>query len=63
VAETVKKVTNRDFDVRYTDRRAGDPAVAIASTSRARQLLGWQPQHSDIEEIVSDAWAAYQFAP
>jgi UDP-glucose 4-epimerase len=60
VVETIKKVTQRDFEVRYTERRPGDPAAAVASNGRARELLGWQPQQSEIEVIVADAWAAHQ---
>jgi UDP-glucose 4-epimerase len=60
IAETVQRVTGVDFEVRYTERRPGDPAAAIASNERARELLGWQLQRSDLEVIVSDAWAAHQ---
>jgi UDP-glucose 4-epimerase len=37
-------------------RRAGDPAVLIASSERAMTELGWRPRHTGIDEIVSDAW-------
>jgi len=60
VAETVQRVTGVDFEVRYIERRAGDPAAAVASNERARELLDWQLQHSDLDVIVSDAWAAHQ---
>lgn len=60
VVETVMKVTQRDFEVRYTERRPGDPAAAVASNGRARELLGWNPERSDIQVIVADAWAAHQ---
>jgi UDP-glucose 4-epimerase len=60
VVETVKKVTQSDFAVRYADRRPGDPAMAVASNGRARELLNWDPSDSDIERIVADAWAAHQ---
>ncbi len=60
IVETVKKVTGRDFEVRYVARRAGDPAAAVASNGRAREILRWQPLESDLENIVTDAWAAYQ---
>ena len=60
VAETIKKVTGRDFEIRYTERRPGDPAAAVASNGRACEILGWQLERSDIEVIVADAWAAHQ---
>jgi UDP-glucose 4-epimerase len=60
VVETIKKVTQRDFEIRYAQRRTGDIAAAVASNRLAHELLGWQPQQSDIEAIVADAWAAHQ---
>ncbi len=41
-------------------RRAGDPAVLIASSDRAVDELGWRPAHTDLDEIVSDAWTYLQ---
>jgi UDP-glucose 4-epimerase len=38
-------------------RRAGDPAVLVAASTRIRQELGWQPRHDRLETIVSHAWA------
>jgi UDP-glucose 4-epimerase len=60
IAETVQRVTGVDLDVRFTERRPGDPAAAVASNDLAREILGWEPEHSAIERIVSDAWAAHQ---
>jgi UDP-glucose 4-epimerase len=60
VIETVREVTGVDFDVRVAPRRRGDPAAAVADTSRALALLGWQPVHSGLSTIVVDAWAARQ---
>lgn len=60
IAETVQRITGVDFEVRYTDRRPGDPAAAIASNARAREFLGWRLERSDLDVIVSDAWAAHQ---
>ncbi len=60
VAETVKRVTGREFEIRYTGRRPGDPAAAVASNGRAREMLGWRPERSDLEVIIADAWTAHQ---
>jgi UDP-glucose 4-epimerase len=60
VVEAVERVTGQELDVRYVERRPGDPAAAIASRGLARDLLGWRPGRSDLENIVVDAWAAYQ---
>jgi UDP-glucose 4-epimerase len=60
VIDTVKRVTGREFEVRYVERRPGDPAAAVASNARATDVLGWNPQRSDLDTIVTDAWAAHQ---
>jgi UDP-glucose 4-epimerase len=60
VIDTVREVTGREFDVRYVERRAGDPAAAVASNACAKEVLGWKPQRSDLRTIVTDAWAAHQ---
>ncbi len=59
VVEMVQRVTKMDFEVRYVDRRPGDPATAVAGNGRAADLLGWRPRHSDLESIVTDAWSAH----
>jgi len=41
-------------------RRPGDPAEAVADTTTARTVLGWTPQHSALDTIVTDAWAGRQ---
>jgi UDP-glucose 4-epimerase len=38
------------------DRRAGDPSHLVADAAKARDLLGWQPQHTKLAAIISSAW-------
>ncbi|WP_027937131.1 UDP-glucose 4-epimerase GalE [Anaeroarcus burkinensis] len=63
VIETAKKVTQVDFAVEEATRRAGDPAVLVASSAKIRQELGWQPQRSELETIVGDAWRWHKAHP
>lgn len=56
IIDAAARVTGRDIPVRYGVRREGDPPVLIASSSRARQTLGWSPKHTDIEQTIKDAW-------
>ena len=56
VIDSCRRVTGLDIPSRDVQRRAGDPAVLIASSERAVNELGWRPQHTGIDEIVSDAW-------
>jgi UDP-glucose 4-epimerase len=55
VIETVKRVSGVDFDVRFADRRAGDPSELIAATDRIRDVLPWNPQFADLDLIVEHA--------
>ncbi|MFD9065483.1 UDP-glucose 4-epimerase GalE [Kitasatospora purpeofusca] len=56
VIESVKRVTGREIPVVVSGRRAGDPAILVASAERAHQALGWTPHRSDLDNIVADAW-------
>ncbi|UPK64056.1 UDP-glucose 4-epimerase GalE [Rhodococcus pyridinivorans] len=56
VISACERVTGLPIAAVDAPRRAGDPAVLIASSSRAISELGWNPQHTDLDEIVSDAW-------
>jgi UDP-glucose 4-epimerase len=57
VIESVKRVTGREIPVVTAGRRAGDPAVLVASAERAHQALGWTPKLPELDAIVADAWA------
>lgn len=56
VVDAAREVTGRRVAVRVGPRRPGDPAVLIASSSRIREELGWEPQKQDLRTIVGDAW-------
>ena len=57
VVETVRKVTGHPVPEVVAARRAGDPAVLVASAEAARERLGWTPSRPDLADIVADAWA------
>ncbi|MGE4286725.1 MAG: UDP-glucose 4-epimerase GalE [Phycisphaerae bacterium] len=63
VIETVKKVSGKDFKVTEEARRPGDPAVLTADASKAREILGWQPEWTNLEEIVQTAWTFHSNHP
>lgn len=56
VIETAKRVTGKDIPVRMGPRRAGDPAVLIASSDKIKSELGWQPRFQDLGLIIESAW-------
>ena len=56
VIETARKVTGDPIKAVVSPRRAGDPARLIASSEKAKKILGWKPEHADLEEIIATAW-------
>lgn len=56
VIEAARRVTGADVAFERAPRRAGDPAVLVASSTRAREQLGWQPEYTDIASIIETAW-------
>lgn len=56
VIDEVERVTGMSVPVVYRPRRAGDPARLVADSARARAVLGWNPQYTDLRQIVSHAW-------
>ncbi len=57
IADAIEKVSGKPLPRKVGPRRAGDPAVLVASNTRAREVLGWTPTQSSIDEIVRTAWA------
>ncbi len=57
VIEMVKRVSGVDFPVEFSGRRPGDPAAIVAANARIKAVLGWEPSHDNLEEIVRQALA------
>lgn len=62
VIETAAKVTGQQVPFTYAARRPGDPATLVADASLAKKVLGWQPQYTDLAQIIAHAWAWEQAA-
>ncbi|HEY2223099.1 UDP-glucose 4-epimerase GalE [Actinomycetospora sp.] len=60
VVEACRRVTGHPIPAIVAPRRAGDPAVLVASAQRARARLGWAPERGDLDGIVADAWSFAQ---
>ncbi len=56
VIDTARKVTGLPIPEKEEARRPGDPDVLIASSDKARELLGWKPEHDSLEDIIATAW-------
>jgi UDP-glucose 4-epimerase len=62
VVETCRRVTGREIPAEIGARRAGDPPELVADSSRAKQVLAWQPQF-DLTAIVETAWRWHREHP
>jgi UDP-glucose 4-epimerase len=60
VLECARRVTGMPIPAVIAARRPGDPAKLTASSSLARELLGWKAEHSDLETLVQTSWTAYR---
>lgn len=60
VIESARRVTGHPIPAELHPRRAGDPAVLVASSEKAIQALGWKPRYSQIDEIIRTAWIWHQ---
>jgi UDP-glucose 4-epimerase len=56
VIDVARKVTEHPIPAVVEPRRAGDPAVLVASSERARVELGWKPSRDSLEQIIASAW-------
>lgn len=63
IVDSVNRVTGMELHVTYGDRRAGDPPALIADTTRARELLDWDPRRSTMDEMIGSAWSWMQRHP
>lgn len=60
VLQAARAVSGRAIPYEQAGRRAGDPAVLVAASDKARRVLGWQPRHAGLEDIIDSAWRWHQ---
>ncbi|MFB1097880.1 UDP-glucose 4-epimerase GalE [Terribacillus sp. JSM ZJ617] len=61
--DVAREVTGKEIPAKVGPRRAGDPAVLIASSAKAKEILGWNPSRTDMKDIIGDAWRWHQNRP
>jgi UDP-glucose 4-epimerase len=60
VIESARRVTGHPIPAELHPRRAGDPAVLVASSEKAIRELGWKPKYTQLDEIIRTAWIWHQ---
>lgn len=63
VIETARSITRHSIPAKDEPRRAGDPSTLIASSEKAKQVLGWKPEYDDLSTIISTAWKWHKSHP
>ncbi len=63
VVEAARKITGKEIEAKIAPRRAGDPSRLVADATKARKVLGWNPQFPEIERIIESAWAWHSANP
>ena len=58
-----EKVTGQKIKTEIGTRRAGDPAQLIASSEKARKILGWTPKYTNVEQVIATAWTWHKNHP
>ena len=63
VIDAARRVTGKPIEAVLAPRRAGDPSRLVANASKARDVLGWNPQFPEIEKIIESAWKWHEAHP
>jgi UDP-glucose 4-epimerase len=60
IIDSARQITGQAIPAVIADRRAGDPAILIADSTRIRKQLGWRPRFEKIDDIIDTAWTWHQ---
>ena len=63
IVEAARRVTGAAIPMEIAERRPGDPDTLVASSQKAREVLGWKPVFDDIDKIIESAWAWHSSHP
>lgn len=63
VVDCARRITGHPIPEKILARRPGDPDMLVASSEKARNILGWKPQYADLETIISTAWEWHRNHP
>ena len=60
IIEAARKITGKPIPAEEAPRRPGDPASLYTTSALAKQLIGWVPEFSDVDTLVSSTWNVYK---
>jgi UDP-glucose 4-epimerase len=60
MVDRARAITGREVPADISGRRSGDPSELVASSAKARELLGWVPKYSDVDTLISSTWKMYE---
>ena len=60
VINKAKEVTGNEIFFEIVGRRDGDPAMVVAGSNKANEILDWMPQYSDLDTLIRSAWEVYK---
>ena len=63
IITAAERVVGQSINTKLGARRAGDPAILIASSEKARRVLNWTPKFDNVEKIIADAWTWHKTHP
>lgn len=63
VIDMAEEITGKSIDVTVSERRLGDPAILVASAEKAKKILKWKLEYSNLETIISSAWRWHSTYP
>lgn len=59
IIDAARRITGKPIAEELVGRRPGDPAKLVASSAKAKETLGWEAHHSDLDSIISTTWNVY----
>jgi UDP-glucose 4-epimerase len=63
MVEAARAVTGKEIKAEIGERRAGDPSILVASSAKAKEVLGWAPTYTDVKDIIKTAWDWHESHP
>lgn len=63
ILQAARRVTGIDIPYTFGPRRGGDPDSLIADSTKARKILGWQPKHENVDDVIATAWRWHKSHP